>query len=89
MINTISIAGALLALLAYFMITTGRWKATDTIYHVVNLVSCLVLGGIAVYTGTAGYILLNVVWGAVAVHTLVKKFQDSRHGRLNEAQLSA
>lgn len=74
----VSIIGALLALLAYYMVSTERWTPTGAPYNTTNLISCLVLGSVALSTGTAGYILLNSVWGILAVkHLLTKKMDVS------------
>lgn len=74
MINIISIVGAILALLAYISVVSGRFKPTGVPYNSINLLSCFVLGSVAVYTATAGYILLNIVWGLIATYHLIKSF---------------
>lgn len=70
MIATLSIIGALIALGAYLYVTYYA-KRVDKTYHVVNLIACFVLGYVAIATRTPGYLLLNAVWGCIAVKELV------------------
>ena len=75
-INIVSLVGAFLALLAYYMVSVDKWPASQRTYHWVNLISSVVLGCIAVYTGVLGYMLLNGVWGIVAVRSLYKMYRS-------------
>lgn len=76
MVQIVSLVGALLTLLAYFMIATQRWSQKGYAYHTISLVSCFLLGYVSVVYKNMGYILLNLAWAAVAVHTLFGFYRD-------------
>lgn len=68
--QVLSIVGASLTLFAYGALTRGRWSATSRPYLYANLASTLLLLTVAIYTQSAGYILLNAVWGVFTVRAL-------------------
>lgn len=61
--QVLGVVGACLTLFAYAALTRGRWAATSRLYLYVNLASTVLLLIVAVYTRSAGYVLLNVAWG--------------------------
>ena len=72
-----SVAGAVLILSAYVALQTGRAKAEDRIYNVVNLVGALLLAWVAISDRRIGFILLEVIWAAVSVPPLIRAARTS------------
>ena len=72
-----SVAGAVLILSAYVALQTGRAKAEDRIYNVVNLVGAPLLAWVAISDRRIGFILLEVIWAAVSVPPLIRAARTS------------
>lgn len=72
--------GAVLVLLAYVLVSTGRLEGRSVAFQLLNLVGAL---GFIVNTGWHGAIpsmALNIVWSAMALYTLVRTGPSSRGG---------
>lgn len=59
----LSLVGAGLTLFAYGALTRRRWTPTSRAYLYMNLASTVLLLTVAVYSRSAGYIVLNAAWG--------------------------
>ena len=66
LIQLISLAGALLILLAFALQLNGRWKSTDAVYLWANLVGSAVLTVIAWMEAQWGFLLLESAWALVS-----------------------
>jgi len=78
--QVISVVGAALILLAYYA-NQKRWtKPDDPLYNILNLAGAGLLGWIAVVDQRLGFILLEVVWAAVAVPPLLRAVVRNNRG---------
>ena len=71
MIQIISLAGALLILLAFTLQQRGRWQAQETRYLVCNAVGALTLSVVAWFEQQWGFLLMESVWTAVSLYGLL------------------
>lgn len=69
----VSVAGALLILLAYGMNQRGRLTPHDTSYSILNLVGGLLLLWVAVVDRRAGFVLIEGAWSVMSVIPLVRR----------------
>ena len=63
--------GTLAYLLAYFLLSINKIKANQLIYHALNIVGAVGLIASAVYHADLPNIVVNLVWGLIAVTALV------------------
>lgn len=68
----VSAVGAFLILLAFFLLQTGRMRPDQTSYQLLNLVGAGLLATAATMTESWAFVVLNVVWAAVALWALVR-----------------
>ncbi|MGD2134896.1 MAG: hypothetical protein PVF27_02000 [Gemmatimonadales bacterium] len=66
-----SMVGAGLILGAYVALQRRWWSSTTAAYLWCNLVGALVLTGVAVADRRIGFVVLEAVWAAVSLHTLL------------------
>lgn len=69
-LQTVSIAGAILILIAYAAHQSGRLSREDASYHVVNVVGGALLTVVAVATSQIGFIILEGAWTAISLLAL-------------------
>ncbi len=72
MTQVLSLIGAFLVLLAFGGIQTGRLSVGSVFYQAANLVGSALLVCAGVLATTWGFVVLNVVWGAVAAVKLAQ-----------------
>jgi hypothetical protein len=70
MVAIIGTLGAFLALLAYAGLARKWWTATNDIYYFINIAASLLLLYNAFIAQQFAFILLNLVWLAIAGHGL-------------------
>lgn len=68
----VSAVGAALILGAFWALQTGRMTPQQPVYQVVNLVGAGLLATAALMTESWAFVVLNVVWAAVALWALVR-----------------
>lgn len=66
LIQVISLAGAMLILLAFALQLQGRWKSADPVYLWANLVGSAVLTVVAWIEAQWGFLLLESAWALVS-----------------------
>ena len=71
-ITLISWVSAVTVLTSFLLISQGKIKATSQTYLLLNLFGSLGLAVSAISTKTYAFVLLNTVWGAVALITLLR-----------------
>ncbi|MGB3618875.1 MAG: hypothetical protein WBA12_12210 [Catalinimonas sp.] len=67
--------GALLFLVSYFLLITGRWASTDVRYHVCNLLGGALLTVNTLYDGSLPAAFINGAWALIAVWGLVRDYR--------------
>jgi hypothetical protein len=70
-IDLIGWLGALLVLFAYLMVSTRRWDGDSRVYQGLNFLGGLCLIANTLYFGAYPSSIVNFVWVAIAVYTLV------------------
>jgi hypothetical protein len=75
LIQTVSVIGAVMVLVAYAMIQIGQWKELDAGYLVLNVVGSLLLGIVAVVERQVGFVILEFAWTCLGVIGVVRAVQ--------------
>ncbi len=70
LINAIGIAGGLLFLFAFYRTSIGRWTGKSLWYELDNLFGAVLLTIYSFEKTAYVNIVLNLVWGIVAIHGL-------------------
>ena len=68
-----SILGAIMVLGAFAALQRGWLKATDRVYNLLNLVGAWLLCWVAVVDRRVGFIVLEFLWGALAIPPLFRR----------------
>lgn len=76
-IQTASIIGAVLILLAYVSHQLGRMRPNGALYNVLNLLGSVLLAYVAVVGRQVGFILLEGVWTVISVYALWRASRES------------
>jgi hypothetical protein len=74
----VSLAGAVLILLAYALNQGGRLGPSDTAYMLMNLVGASLLAWVAVIDRRAGFILLEGAWAVLSLLPLLRRGRRTR-----------
>jgi uncharacterized membrane protein len=69
--QAISMVGALLILVAYAGLQTGRMDRRDLWYNILNLVGSALLAWVAIVDRRAGFIVLETAWALLSIQPLV------------------
>ncbi|HEY0188401.1 MAG TPA: hypothetical protein VGC67_13000 [Cellulomonas sp.] len=70
--------GAVTCLIAYVMVTRGRWAATSGRYQLTNVIAGLFMGLVAARSGVWPSVVTNVVWTAVGAHAVAVVLRTRR-----------
>lgn len=73
LLQGISLAGAGLILFAYLALQQRWWRSGGRVYLWFNLLGALALGIVAVADRRAGFIMLEGVWAAVSLVSLIRQ----------------
>ena len=71
--QVISAIGAAAILLAFWALQTGRMRSDQVVYQAINLLGAGLLATAAAMTESWSFVVLNVVWAAVALWALVRR----------------
>ena len=78
MLDLIGWAGTAAFVAAYYMVSSGKFRADGWEYQVLNLGGAIAVG-LSVFPRKAWAAFgLEVIWGAIAIVSLVRFFQSSR-----------
>lgn len=77
----VSLIGATLTLIAYFMVSNNKWSPRSVVYQLTNLTSSCILGYVAVTYQDPGFMMLNFVWGAIGLWALIRIMLAYANGR--------
>lgn len=70
--------GAVLVLLAYVLVSTGRLEGRSIAFQVLNLIGALGFIANTAWHGAIPSMALNIVWSAIALYTLARIWSSSR-----------
>jgi hypothetical protein len=68
-----SVTGAVLVLIAFGCLQTGKLDRRDRWFNVLNFVGSILLGAVAVHDQRWGFIALEFIWAAFSVPPLFQK----------------
>lgn len=88
LVTALGWVGAVTCLVAYVMVTRGRWAASSGRYQLANVVSGLFMGLVAARSGVWPSVLTNAVWTAVGVYAVLVVLK-ARRERIAEAAAAA
>lgn len=78
LIQSMSIFGTFLVLIAYYAIVRRGYKPTSLFISSLNVSGSLFLAFTAVLLSNIGYILLNVVWIGIAISGYRKELRENK-----------
>ena len=64
--------GAFFFILSYFLLAKGIWKQDQGRYHLFNLIGAICLVINAFHFSDSANIVVNIVWGGIAIMALYK-----------------
>lgn len=70
-LEVIGVVGAVAFLLGFYEVSTGKWDGQSRNYELLNLIGALLLGYYSYQKHAYTNIVLNIVWGGVAIYTLL------------------
>lgn len=76
-IQALGLVGAFLVLVAYWMVSSGRFAPTAYAYIVVNAAGSMMLLTVAYYTMQLGYIVLNIAWLFITWYALKRRLDGN------------
>lgn len=88
-IDCIGILGMLLVLFSFYRTSIGKWTGKSMWYELDNLFGALLMGVYAFSKGAYVNIVLNIVWGAVAlrgVTTLAERRMSRKLAKQRKAK---
>ena len=72
--------GTVMLIVAYFLGSTGRLRVSGGIYQWLNLIAALILLVYSAVFGAWMNVVLEAVWGAIAVNALWQEARRPRRG---------
>jgi len=76
LIEIVGWIGAILIVIAYFLITSKKLDRESKIYHGMNLVGALLTGINAAINQAYPSTAINVMWGVVAIYGLIESLRS-------------
>lgn len=77
--------GAVTCLVAYVLVTRGKWAPTSGRYQLANVVSGLFMGMVAASSGVWPSVVTNAVWAVVGAHAVAVVLRARRKRALEAA----
>lgn len=81
--------GAVTCLVAYVLVTRGKWAPTSGRYQLANVVSGLFMGMVAASSGVWPSVVTNAVWAVVGAHAVAVVLRARRKRSLEAAATAA
>jgi hypothetical protein len=78
--------GAVTCLVAYVLVTQGKWSPTSGRYQAANVVSGLFMGLVAASSGVWPSVVTNAVWALVGTHAVAVVLRARRQRAREAAQ---
>ena len=69
------VLGLVTILLAYFLLQKGKLSDDDHLYNILNLFGAICIGVYSSYYKAWFSVILNVVWGIIAICDLIKNLK--------------
>lgn len=70
--------GAVLVLIGYVLVSTGRLEGRSIAFQMLNLIGALGFIANTAWHGAIPSMALNIVWSAIALYTLARTWSSSR-----------
>lgn len=77
-IDIVGWIGAVSVLLAYLLVSIGKWNGQSAGYQGMNLLGGLFLIANTIYFGAYPSTLVNLVWVGIAIYTLARRMSSKR-----------
>ncbi len=71
-------SGALLILTAYALLTLGKLKGNQALYHLINLIGAGLVAYDVFHKGSYGATFLNAAWFGIALCGILRCFNNGR-----------
>lgn len=78
LVTALGWVGAVTCLVAYVLVSRGRWAPTSGRYQAANLVSGLLMGLVAATSGVWPSVATNAVWAVVGAHAVTTLLRARR-----------
>ena len=78
-ITLVGFIGMGLVLIAFIMLEFKKWKAESLIYDSFNALGAFLLAAYAFILKSYPFLIINIVWGLVAVYDIFKKKRHKHH----------
>lgn len=75
--ETIGWIGAFLVVLAFFLVSTKKIKATSKRYQLLNLFGAIGVGVNVFYQQSWPALVLQIIWALIAVYSLIKMSKNN------------
>jgi hypothetical protein len=85
LVTALGWVGAVTCLVAYVMVTRGRWSPTSGRYQLTNVVSGALMGLVAARSGVWPSVATNLVWTAVGIYAVSVILMARRRRRAEAA----
>jgi hypothetical protein len=71
-VQAVSLLGAIILLASFVALQRGRWRSDSAAYLWCNFTGSLLLAAVAIWDRRAGFILLEGIWAAVSLWSIVR-----------------
>jgi len=89
LVTALGWVGAVTCLVAYVLVTRGKWAPTSGRYQLANVVSGLFMGLVAASSGVWPSVVTNAVWAVVGAHAVAVVLKARRQRQREAAERAA
>ena len=86
LVTALGWVGAVTCLVAYVLVTRGKWAPTSGRYQLANVVSGLFMGLVAASSGVWPSVVTNAVWAVVGAHAVAVVLKARRQRQREAAE---
>ena len=88
-ITALGWVGAIVCLIAYIMVSQGKWAPGSGRYQLANVISGLFMGLVAASSGVWPSVVTNAVWALVGTHAVLVVLRARRQRARDRAEALA
>lgn len=81
MLEIVGIIGGIAILVGFLEVSAGKWDGRSFRYELCNLIGAVLLGYYSIQKHAYTNIVLNIVWGTVAIYTMYHVLARHSHRR--------